>query len=231
MKRMHDEFYLDENNSTVKQSFVEVADEIARESFETIADIGCATGAFPSYLKARFPHQEIIGIEFLDSLRLKAESDFPLLDFRYGNVLDKTSVTQTLDVITMLGVLCIFDDYKSVIENVLSWLNPGGRLILHNMVSEFEVDVVIKYKKSSLDPSLSDLESGWNIISEKSLSLVATQNNAKIISSRPFSLKVDLQKNDDVMRSWTEANAKGDNDIFNELHIRQPQRIVEIKKY
>jgi SAM-dependent methyltransferase len=230
MKRTHDEFYLDEDNLTVKQSFVEAADEIARESFETIADVGCATGAFPNYLKARFPHQEIIGLELLDSLRLKAESDFPSLDFRYGNVLDKTSVTQTFDVITMLGVLSIFDDYKSVIENVLSWLNPGGRLILHNMVSEFEVDVVIKYKKSSLDPSLSDLESGWNIISEKSLSLVATQNNAKIISSRPFSLKVDLQKNDDVMRSWTEANIKGDNDIFNALHIRQPQRIVAIKK-
>ena len=231
MKRTHDEFYLNENNSSVKQSFVEVADEISQESFATIADVGCATGAFPSYLRARFPNQEIVGIEFLDSLRLKAECDFPLIDFRYGNVLDKTSVTQKFDVITMLGVLCIFDDYKSVIKNVLGWLNPGGRLILHNMVSEFDVDVMIKYKVSSLDPNLDDLESGWNIISEKSLSLVASENHAKIISSKPFNLKVDLPKNDDVMRSWTENNAKGDNEIYNALHIRQPQRIVTIKKY
>ena len=231
MKRTHDEFYLNEDNSTVKQSFVELADEISRESFETIADVGCATGAFPSYLKARFPNQEIVGIEYLDSLRLKAQNDFPLLDFMYGNVLDKTSVTQTFDVITMLGVLCIFDDYKSVIENVLGWLNPGGRLILHNMVSEFDVDVVIKYKESSLDSNLAGLESGWNIVSEKSLSLVASKNHAEIITSKPFNLKVDLQKNDDVMRSWTEGNAKGDKEIYNALHIRQPQRIVTIKKY
>lgn len=232
MKRTHDEFYLNENNANVKQSFVVVADEISNGSFETAADIGCAAGAFPNYLKTRFPSKEIVGIEYLDSLRLKAEHDFPLLNFMYGNVLDKSSVTQTYDVITMLGVLCIFDDYKTVIENVISWLNPGGRLILHNMVSEFDVDVMIKYKESSLDPNLDDLESGWNIISEKSLSLIASENHAKIISSKPFNLKVDLPKNDDdVMRSWTESNEKGDNEIYNALHIRQPQRIVTIKKY
>ena len=230
MKRTHDEFYLNEDNATVKQAFVEVADEISTESCEVIADVGCATGAFPGYLKARFPNKEIVGIEYLDSLRSKAKNDFPLLDFRYGNVLDKTSVTQTYDVITMLGVLCIFDDYKSVIENVLGWLNPDGRLILHNMVSEFDVDVVIKYKKSSLDPISADLESGWNIVSEKSLSLVAGENHAKIITSKPFNLKVNLQKVEDVMRSWTENNLNGDKEIYNALHIRQPQRIVTIKK-
>ena len=231
MKRTHDESYLNENNSLIKQSFVEVADEVSQEVFATIADVGCATGAFPSYLRARFPNQEVVGIEFLDSLRLKAERDFPSIDVRYGNVLDKTSVTQKFDVITMLGVLCIFDDYKSVIENVLGWLNPGGRLILHNMVSEFDIDVTIKYKESSLNPKLDDLESGWNIISERSLALVANENHATIISSKPFNLKVDLSKTDDVMRSWTESNANGDNEIYNALHVRQPQRIVTIKKY
>ena len=231
MKRTHDDFYLSVDNLNVKQSFVEVADEISLANFDSIADVGCATGAFPNYLKKRFPDTKIVGIEYLESLLTKANNDFPLIEFKQGNVLDKTSVTQKYDVITMLGVLSIFDDYKTVIENVLSWLNPNGRLILHNMVSEFDVDVVIKYKNSSLDEDVHSLESGWNIISEKSLSLVADANDAKVISSKPFRLKVELDKQDDVMRSWTENNLNGSKDIYNAIHVRQPQRIVTIKKF
>jgi trans-aconitate methyltransferase len=230
MKRSHDEFYLLENNQTVKQSFVEVADEIELQGFHSIADVGCATGAFPNYLKLRFPSVEVIGIEYLQSLLSKARKDFPHIEFNNGNVLDQTSVTRKFDVITMLGVLCIFDDYRLVIQNALSWLNPGGRLILHNMVSEFDIDVIIKYKKSSLDVEYSNYESGWNVISEKSLSLVADANGAELISSKPFQLKVDLARTDDVMRSWTEKNIQGNKEVFNALHIRQPQRIVTIKK-
>lgn len=230
MHRTHDEFYINEDNSKVKQSFIEVADECSKQQFQTIADVGCATGAFPSYLKTRFPSKDVVGIEYLDNLLSKAKQDFPMLHFRYGDVQDKTSVTEKYDVITMLGVLCIFDNYKSVLSNVLSWINPGGRLILHNMVSEFDIDVVIKYKHSSLDPNLAVLESGWNIISEKSLALVASANGSEIITSKPFNLKVDLQQVDDVMRSWTENDGKGGKSIYNALHIRQPQRIVTIKK-
>jgi 2-polyprenyl-3-methyl-5-hydroxy-6-metoxy-1,4-benzoquinol methylase len=230
MKRTHDNFYLNEDNSNIKQSFVEVADEVSLMSFNSVADVGCAAGAFPNYLKKRFPNAEVVGIEYLENLITKAKADFPLLEFKQGNLLDKTSVKGKYDVITMLGVLCIFDDYKKVIENALSWLNPGGRLILQNMISEFDVDVIIKYKHSSLDFHEDSLESGWNIVSEKSLAFVAEANNAKIISSRPFHINVDLQKQSDVMRSWTENNLNGGKDIFNALHVKQPQRIVTIKK-
>lgn len=230
MKRTHDNFYLNEDSLNIKQSFVEVADEIALSRFNSIADVGCATGAFPNYLKKRFPSAEIVGIEYLENLLTKAKTDFPLLEFKQGNVLDKTSVRQKYDVITMLGVLQIFDNYETVIENVLSWLNSKGRLILKHMVSEFDVDVVIKYKHSSMDFDVSSLESGWNILSEKSLSLVAEANDAKIISSKPFHINVELDKQSDVMRSWTENNLNGGKDIFNATHIRQPSRIVTIEK-
>ena len=185
---------------------------------------------FLNYLKERFSSADVTGIEYLQSLLSKAKSDFPHIQFLRGNVLDKTSVNERFDVITMLGVLCIFDDYKQVITNVLSWLRPGGRLILHNMVSEFDVDVFIKYKTASLNVEENEFESGWNIISESSLSMVAEANSAQVISSKPFNLQVDLAKTDDVMRSWTEDNKQGRKDIFNALHVRQPQRIVTIAK-
>lgn len=231
MKRSHDAFYLNEDNTSVKQSFVDVANEVACASFNTIADVGCATGAFPNYLKTRFPEAEITGLDYLESLLKKASKDFVSIKFVTGNVLDRGSVTQKFDVITMVGVLGIFDDYKLALENVLSWLNPKGRLILHNMVNEFDIDVFIKYKPSSINPDLESLESGWNIISLKSLNEVAKRNGAKVVSCKPFSLEVELSKQKDVMRSWTETNAAGGNDIFNALHVRQPQKIVTIEKH
>ena len=230
MKRKHDNLYLNENNKKVKDSFVAVADVISRQKFSSIADVGCAAGAFPAYLKKRFPGSDIEGIEYLDSLLNKALADFPNISFSKGNVLDKKSVTKKFDVITMLGVLTIFDDYNTVLKNVLSWLNPKGRLILHNLVNEYDIDVFIKYRTSKDSYVETDLEQGWNIISKKSLELFAEKNSSKLVSCEDFSISVDLHKQKDVMRSWTENNLSGTKDLFNALHIRQPYKIVVIEK-
>jgi predicted TPR repeat methyltransferase len=230
MKRTHDNFYLKENNKNIKQSFEEVADEIEKFDFKTIADVGCAAGAFPNYISQRFPNAETTGIEFKESLIIKASTDFPHLSFVKGNVLEKNSIKRKFDIITMMGVLCIFDDYKNVLENTLSWLEPKGKLILHNMISDYDIDVFVRYSASSAGAKPHELESGWNIISQKSLSLVVEENNARIRSTKPFSLDIDLEKQSDVIRSWTETNILGQRDIYNALHIRQPQKIVVIEK-
>lgn len=230
MKRTHDKFYFNENNKNVKESFVAVADVISRQKFSSIADVGCATGAFPYYLKKRFPSSHIEGIEYLDSLLNKAVTDFPNISFSKGNVLDKESVIKKFDVITMLGVLGLFDDCHTVLKNVLSWLNPKGRLILNNLINEYDIDVFIKYRPSNDNYIETELESGWNIISKKSLELFAIQNNSRLVSCEDFSISVDLPKQRDVMRSWTETNHSGSKDIFNALHIRQPFKIVVIEK-
>ena len=230
MKRTHDNFYLNETNNTVKDSFIALADASAKKPFFSIGDVGCATGAFPRYLKERFPKCEIEGIEYMDSLLNKAKIDFPHISFSKGNVLDEKSVTKKFDVISLSGTLCIFDDYETVLKNVLSWLNPGGRLILANMVNEYDVDVFIKYSPSNDKYVETDQEWGWNIISKKSLELVAKKNSAKLISCEDFNVSVDIAKKKDVMRSWTEKNLSGKRDCYNALHIRQPFKIVVIEK-
>ena len=231
MKREHDYFYLTEDSSVVKDSFVAVADAIGDNYLGSIADVGCATGAFPVYLEKRFPSANVVGIEYLDSLCLKAEKDYKSLRFVRGDVTDKASVNERFDVITMLGVLCIFDDYEQVLQNVISWLKPKGRLILFNMISEYDIDVYVKYAPSSASYREDSLESGWNIISEKSLRLVCEKNSAKLRAVYPFIIGVDLeQKSDDVMRSWTEKDARHVRQTYNALHIRQPQKIALIEK-
>ena len=55
-----------------------------------------------------------------------------------------------------------------VLSNALSWVKPQGRLVIHGMVSEYDVDVYIKYKPSSHQSKNGEFRTGWNIISQKS---------------------------------------------------------------
>ena len=226
-----DNCYLNEDPSVVKDSFVVVADEIDDGFSGTIADVGCAAGAFPAYLSQRFCSANVFGVEYLESLRLKAEKDFPKLHFMHGDVTDKSSVNKKFDVITMLGVLCIFDDYAQVLTNVISWLNPKGKLILHNLISEYDIDVIVKHAPSSHQYSVDNLESGFNIISEKSLGLVCRENSANLVKVKPLRISVDIEQNiEDIIRSWTELDTHQIRQIYNALHIRQPQKIAVIEK-
>lgn len=232
MKRSHDVFYLNENNNLVKDSFIAIADEIPESFKGKIADVGCATGAFPNYLSTRFPESTVHGIEYLPSLVQRARTDFPSIEFFAGNVLDQQSVTHRYDVITMLGVLVIFDDVERALENVLSWLLPGGKLILHNMINDYDIDVFVKYKTSEAGFASENYESGWNIISRSSLARICSENGATLVSCRPFDLTLDMEPNAaDPMRSWTEKDAEGRRKIFNALHIRQPQQVAVIEKH
>jgi SAM-dependent methyltransferase len=231
MRRTHDKLYLNEDSTVIKDVFIAAANEIGDNFSGSIADVGCATGAFPRYLKQRIPSAEVVGIEYLEELRVKAIQDYSNIRFLFGDVTKRETVEEKFDVITMLGVLGIFDDYELVLSNVLSWLKTNGKLVLHSMISEYDIDVFVRYARSNETHNPVDLESGWNIISQKSLRLVAEKNSAELISCAKFSLSFDLKKNkDDVMRSWTEWNSMNERDVFNALHFRQPQKIAVIKK-
>jgi 2-polyprenyl-3-methyl-5-hydroxy-6-metoxy-1,4-benzoquinol methylase len=134
-------------------------------------------------------------------LRLKAVENNKSIRFINGDVTEKTSVNEKFDTITMMGVLCIFDNYEQIIHNVISWLKPKGRLILFNMISE------------------------------KSLQLVCEKNLAELRTVNPFTIELDIkQKSDDLMRSWTEKDGNNIRQIYNATHIRQPFKLAIIEK-
>lgn len=220
-----------EDLSLIRDSWITVADAIGNNFNKSIADVGCATGEFAAYLEQRFPSANIVGIEYLASLRLKAVENNKSIRFINGDVTEKTSVNEKFDTITMMGVLCIFDNYEQVIHNVISWLKPKGRLILFNMISEYDIDVFIKYIPSSANYKEDNLKNGWNIISEKSLQLVCEKNFAELRTVNPFTIGLDIkQKNDDLMRSWTEKDGNNIRQIYNATHIKQPFKLAIIEK-
>ena len=83
--RTHDAFYLHESKGLPKESFVRVSDLIEEwatqrgQSTFTVADWGCAVGAFPDYLSQRFSSARVVGYEVRPDLVAEATVRYPTL--------------------------------------------------------------------------------------------------------------------------------------------------------
>ena len=232
--RTHDEFYAEESSKLpVKETFIQTADLIER--FKTnssknisIADIGCATGVFVNYLMNRFPEEKIVGYEYLASLIKSGEKTFPNIEINQASVLDRDSIAESdFDIITLMGVLSIFDDVEPVIANLIHWTKPNGKIYIHGMFNPNDIDVFLKYRKCE-NYGIPEYESGWNIISQKSIQNIFNNYGITDIKFHPFNLSINLEKHPiDPIRSWTERLPNGKNQVVNGLCIKQPQYILE----
>lgn len=98
---------------------------------------------------------------------------------------------------------------------------------MHGMFNPYDVDVFVKYKLSENFHS-QEYESGWNIISQKTISNLLFDKGAKNVKFHDFNLSVDIDKNlTDPLRSWTEKMENGSRQIVNAICLKQPQFILE----
>lgn len=238
IQRTHDFLYLkNDKNQPPKECFVKIANLIQnhlnsktnKDNKTIIADIGCAAGEFPGYLQKKFPNCQIEGYEYLKELLDLASINYPNVYFQQATIFDLDSIkNSSCDVITLCGVLSIFDDIEPIIKNLSFWIKPGGKIFLFGAFNTYEIDVFIKYRYSK-DYEIDKFESGWNIISQKTLSNLLYSYEAKQIVFHDFNLSLDLKRrDDDPVRSWTEKLANGKKQIVNGLCIKQPTYIVEI---
>ena len=232
--RKHDEFYANENPiGPPKDSFIQVSNLIKNykktlEKNISIADVGCATGSFINYLVSSYPQDKIVGYEYLESLIQAGMEFYPQIKIKQASILKRESIpASNFDVVTCLGVLSIFDDIEPAISNLTYMVKPGGKLFIHNMFNPYDIDVFVKYSNSDKYGSF-EYESGWNIISQKTITKLLADNGARNIKFHDFNISVELEgDSSDPLRSWTEKLSSGRNQIVNGLHLKQPFYILE----
>jgi len=96
-----------------------------------IADIGCGTGHHVSNLASK--NFNVIGIDISPSMIQKAKEDYPLLNFKLGNALDKNlfKLNSLTHILCMYFTIYFFKDKRYFFDNCMDWLMPGGYLIIH----------------------------------------------------------------------------------------------------
>ena len=233
MKTTHCDFYAQETDAPVKDSFKNIGNylEDLKDKNLTLGDIGCAIGEFPNYMSGRFPNFDVRGYEYSQLLIDEGRKRFKGLQIEKFDASEFSSMAPaSLDIITMLGTLGIFDDYEAVLKNCLDWLKPGGLLAIHNMFNDYDLDVFVKYKRSH-EPKCSPLEHGWNIPSVTSVGNFLKAYGVADFKFHHFEISVDIAKKpDDPVRSWTERTETGGRRIMNGLCLQQPHKFLVVNK-
>lgn len=172
-----------------------------RESFSCL-DVGCAKGEFLYYLKKRFPTvaNQFCGVDYSKNLIGLAQKFYGLSGVPfYLDHAEKFKINRKFDCITAAGIISYFDDYSVFIDNMLAHLKNDGILIITNAFSTSEYDVFIKFQKFD---SKEDPESGWT---QHSISGIASyvEKKGKNLKKYKFKLPFKLERQEDVLRSWT----------------------------
>ena len=130
--RTHDSFYADQNLSEPKESFIAILNLIQKkysQSSVNLIDIGCACGDFPGFL-SKASGLNVCGMDSLPLLISQARIRYPGVQFIEGSILDKSALPDnSYEIITVLGVLSIFDDLTSICMNLSNWIKSGGTIL------------------------------------------------------------------------------------------------------
>lgn len=96
-----------------------------------IADIGCGTGHHVNELKNK--NLKIIGVDKSPAMIEQAKEKFPDSNFIIGDALDNGLFKSD----SLTHILCLYftiyyiKDKRHFLDNAMSWLMPGGYLIVH----------------------------------------------------------------------------------------------------
>lgn len=236
-KRTHDAFYADEVGTVeVKDSFKFVSHLISRFSETSkvselsILDVGCAAGSFPAFLAGLRPADKVSGLELLPDLVELAKSRNPDLTIIEGSVLDSSLFgASSFDVVTMMGVIGIFEEITDVFTNLKHWLNPDGVILVHGMFNPWDLDVFVSYRDVSMHDE-NHREVGWNIFSQKKVSETLLGLGATDVVFHEFKISSEIApRPNDPVRSWTERAADGSLRIVNGLCLNQPHFVCEAR--
>lgn len=201
-----------------------------------IVDIGCADGQFLYLFNKNNTGQfELEGSDPQRELIEKAIRDNKKnIKFKVGTLLNKNLYKKnSLDVVSALGVLPIFDNYKEFIENLLYWVKPNGLILIASLFNNNNYDVNIKYNPSTKN-NIDKVKklSGWNIYSKKTMGLfLKSHKKVHDFKFYDFILQPTIQYNKKKpLKLWTVKTKNNKNLCINGLSVILDQKFLLIKK-
>jgi len=147
--RLGDEVYLGEPPAPPKEYYkavVGIIESFCLDPAFSLLDVGCATGSFLATINGRWPRARMTGMDIHSDLLERAAASVAGADFITGSVLAADpALRDRFDVVTMMGVVSIFDDPTPAIANALSYTKPGGRVVIFTQTNDLPVDVLVRF--------------------------------------------------------------------------------------
>lgn len=239
--RKHDEFYANEDRSReIKHTFRCIIDLIANRLTDldrkSLLDIGCASGDFLYAVRdlLNIPSENLEGADLLDTLLKAARDKLPEIAFHKKDVAAPSfQMHSKYDVVTLIGVLQIFDDYDTALNNCIECCRSGGVVIVSGPFNPLPIDMLTRYRRvNENEQGRQPLELGWNIFSQQGLGIFLSRHErvkSYEFHDIEFPENVVVEKReDDLLRSWT-MDVMGHKKFINGNQIIQHHSILEIQ--
>lgn len=223
--------YLNDVKPEPKYLFVRVADRIEESARKNealnILDVGGASGDFVHYLDERFPHASISCVDADPDLVALGSHKVPGVQFLCGDANNMPEIRElSMDVVTMIGVMTIFDDFRPSLSECLRISKPGGIVIVAGMFNEYPVDALVKWRYSGDSGAW---HQGYNLFSKKTVSCFLQEHkDIGCWTFEKFVLPFDLEPQPDPIRTWTETDSNGGRVFKNGLQMDINIQILEI---
>jgi SAM-dependent methyltransferase len=228
--RTHDKFYLNEDRKLKpKEYFKFVLDNLPYSlNNKRVLDIGCATGDFLHYLLESFPEALLFGLDVDKELIDRAKKEVPSVQEYYElDISSEFSDIGEFDVVFMLAVYAIWDDVSVWIDPILKLMEKSSeaRGFVFGSWNPHGLDVFVRIKKHDEEK----IELGWNQISKETVGAYLDSKGYKH-KFHDFSIGIELEKQDDPLRSWTEKMENGEFLVVNGSQIVHKFALLEIKR-
>jgi ubiquinone/menaquinone biosynthesis C-methylase UbiE len=217
--------YLNENRSKEPKQIFKYMGQILsfglKPSYQTLLDVGCATGDFIDFLNHEFPHLRTSGLDVSEPMIKEAQSRIPNSKFVVQSLLEADYFDKNqFDVVVSCGVVTIFDDIAVPLTHILKSMKPGGLALICSLINPEPVDVLMRYRRANTEGDNAPWESGWNVFSEMTHEKVMrkyqeTSGQKLEWKFYPFRMPMAIPKRPDPMRSWT---IRTDDDPFQTIN-------------
>lgn len=230
IKKLYNFYQKEDKHDKPKEYFKFILKHLLRDPKlkpnATILDVGCAGGDFLHYLHTQNKDWKLSGLDIIPDSVAIAKQRCSKAKYFVGNVGSPKSLpNKKFDVVCMLGVNQVFDDYTKYLNGLFQLTKKGGVIYIFGIYNRYPVDAIIRVRRAG---KKEEWETGWNFFSQKTLADFFAKKK-KEFKFFDWEIGIDLPVNpDDPLRSWTIKNEAGQRVITNGLQLMQSFSLIRV---
>lgn len=117
-----------------KESYAPILQEVKKDTFWSLLDVGCGTGNSIERLKNEFPEKKYVGMDLAENMIAVAKGKrIPGADFVVGDAENLPFKEAQFDVIICKESFHHYPHVEKFFESAYRTLKPGGRLLILDM--------------------------------------------------------------------------------------------------